>query len=340
MILHISSDSTYLIMYPFIKFVNQHFDSKKHFFILCSKNKDIQKFQNAVTKNIFIQEDFFIKKIQESKKIILHGLWSERILRLLFLQPWLLKKCYWVMWGGDFYFPEKQSWIKKQVIKNMGYLVTGNKGDYEYVKKNYRSVGDRINCFMYPSNLYKEYDVKPKAHSTINIQLGNSANPTNNHIEVLEKLTKYKDENIKIYTPLSYGDEEYAKSVISYGKEIFGDKFVPLTELMSFERYLEFLSGIDIAIFAHKRQQAFGNIISLLGMGKKVYISTKSTLWEYFENMSLVVFDSNELENDLLNIKDFEFNENIEKVKCNYSVQVLKYELEKLFKHKGKKWKK
>ena len=36
--------------------------------------------------------------------------------------------------------------------------------------------------------------------------------------------------------------------------------------------YLKILGKIDIAIFNHERQQAVGNITSLLGLGKKVYI--------------------------------------------------------------------
>ena len=42
----------------------------------------------------------------------------------------------------------------------------------------------------------------------INILIGNSATETNNHIEVLDLLSKFKNEDIKIYVPLSYGDME------------------------------------------------------------------------------------------------------------------------------------
>lgn len=53
------------------------------------------------------------------------------------------------------------------------------------------------------------------------------------------------------------------RKVIIKGKELFGEKFIPLTEFMTFEKYLEFLGSIDIAIFAHKRQQAMGNTITI-----------------------------------------------------------------------------
>lgn len=38
---------------------------------------------------------------------------------------------------------------------------------------------------------------------------------------------------------------------------------------MPFEEYLGLLAKIDIAILNHKRQQAMGNITTLLGLGKK-----------------------------------------------------------------------
>ena len=236
------------------------------------------------------------------------------------------------MWGGDFYFPEKQRWLKKQVIKRIRHFVTYLKGDYELVKKWYGAKGILHECFMYPSNLYKEYDVKPKADGgIINIQVGNSADLTNNHIEVFEKLRKHKDRNIKIYVPLSYSDsdQDYVKDVIAKGKEIFGDKFIALTEFMSFEKYLDFLGAIDITIFAHKRQQAMGNAISLLGMGKKVYMRNDITPWTLFAEIGVKVFDFNSI--DLVPIKSEVMNENIKIIKSYFSKENYLNQLVKIF---------
>jgi len=218
------------------------------------------------------------------------------------------------------------------VIKKMGYCITYIKGDYELAQKWYGAKGEYHECFMYPSNLYKKYNIKVKEHGTINIQLGNSADPTNNHIEVLEKLTKYKDENIKIYTPLSYGDEEYAKSVIIKGKELFGEKFVPLVEFIPFEKYLEFLSEIDIAIFAHKRQQAMGNTITLLGLGKKVYMRSDTTPWQLFNDIDVKVFDVDDIRIDVI---DEEIKkENQKKIREYFSEENYLKQLQNLFESK------
>ena len=204
------------------------------------------------------------------------------------------------MWGGDLYVYQlgERNWkwklrefFRRPVIKNMGHLVTYIKGDYELAQQWYGARGQYHECFMYPSNLYKDYQVSEKQHTGINILVGNSADPSNNHLEVLDKLETYKQEDIKIYAPLSYGNPDHAKRVIQEGKKRFGDKFIPLTEMIPFQEYIEFLGLIDIAIFNHKRQQAMGNTITLLGLGKKVYMRTDVTQWQFFQSHGMVVFD-------------------------------------------------
>ena len=317
---------------PFIDFVQDNFESSNHRFMILEK----EKYEYGLTKSDTVEwidkkNKMFtlLSAMYRADKIIIHGLWHPRVNQLLFLQPWLLKKCYHVMWGGDFYFPEKQGWIKKQVVKRMGHFITYIKGDYELVKEWYGAVGEYHECFMYPSNLYKEVDIQPKKHDTINIQIGNSADPTNNHLDILEKLEKYKDEKIKIFAPLSYGNMEYAQEIANKGKELFGDKFVAMLDFMPFEKYLEFLGEIDIAIFAHKRQQAMGNTITLLGLGKKVYLRNDVTPFETFKDINVKVFDVENIEIDL--IDEITKQQNIIRIKEYFSKENYMRQLKNLF---------
>lgn len=280
---------------PFIEFVKDNFDFSKHEFLL----------SNSMSENEFISYPnvklsgkdkvskirhyaSVISKMRQADKIILHSLFDIKIVQILFFSPWLLKKCYWVMWGGDLYVHSlgkrtrywyKNEFFRRPVIKNMGHLVTYIKGDVDLARKWYGATGEYHECLMYLSNTYKALDIPNIKSSTINIQIGNSADPSNNHIEILDKLLPFKDKNIRIYAPLSYGDKAHAKEVISTGKELFGDKFIALTDFMPFEEYLKFLGSIDIAIFNHKRQQAMGNTITLLGLGKTVFIRSDTTQW-------------------------------------------------------------
>ena len=127
--------------------------------------------------------------------------------------------------------------------------------------------------------------------------------------------------------PLSYGDKKHAQAVIQQGQQWFGDKFKPLTEFMPFDEYLTLLGTIDIAIFNHKRQQAMGNTITLLGLGKTVYIRNDVSQWRFFKNKNIVVGDVQKLSNlDALNIEN-----NQEKVKEYFSKEKLIEQLERLY---------
>lgn len=312
---------------PFIDFIQDNFDIKRHRFVIIGA----EHYNYGLTKNHPVEwldkkSKIFrlIKAMNKAEKIILHGLWSELINKLLFLQPWLLKKCYWLMWGGDFYFPETQSRIKKQIIKRIGYLVNNTTGDYTLVKEMYNAKGKHIKCFSYPSNIYKEYDqykISEKKESDIYILMGNSSDPTNDHYRIFDILKRYKNEKIKIYCPLSYGDDDYAMEIAEIGKEIFGKKFVPLMKFMSSKEYFNLLTQIDIAIFAHKRQQAVGNIITLIGFGKKVYINKESTIKDVFIESDVIVYDIDKF--DLKLIHENVAKKNINNTAHHFSSDVL-----------------
>ena len=315
-VLHIATDQKFLI--PFIKIMRKHYNINDHKFFLITKKKDHMHHDYVIFINKRTQVLKIFFELNKNKMIVLHGLFSNELATVLFFQPWVLKRCYWVMHGGDFYFPEKQSWVKKQIIKNISNLITYLKGDFEYVKNLYGAKGKYHECFMYPSNLYKEHNLDTKDYNTLNIQVGNSADPSNNQIEILEKIKKYKNKNIKIFAPLSYGgDQSYVDTVISKGKEIFGEKFIPILKFMKSEEYLIFLGSIDIAIFGHKRQQAMGNIITLLGLGKKIYIRTSITSWQFFKDIDVKLFDYNQL--NLNRMDKIIKKDNSDKIKSYFS---------------------
>ena len=69
------------------------------------------------------------------------------------------------------------------------------------------------------------------------IQLGNSATPTNNHIEAIDWLAQMELGARRVIVPLSYGSDEYRDMVCAYGKKRLGDTFQPVTDFMPFDEY-------------------------------------------------------------------------------------------------------
>jgi len=340
-ILHIASCDKFIP--PFIEFIKENFDFSDHEFMLTN---GMAEESLEITSNVYLSSPSKLGKLkhylqvsikmQQADKIIFHSLFDSTIVRMLFVMPWLLKKSYWVMWGGDLYayqlshrnFKWKiQEFFRRPVIKNMGNLVTYIEGDVDLAREWYDAKGHYYECLMYLSNIYKALDVQISRGNTINIQIGNSANSSNNHTEIFDKLLPLKDKDIRIYAPLSYGDKAHAKEVVSKGKELFGDKFIALTDFMPFEQYLQFLGSIDIAIFNHKRQQAMGNTITLLGLGKTVFIRSDTTQWQFFKDKNIKVYDSIKLDS----IDKKEHLDNISKVKEYFSEETLKKQLKELF---------
>lgn len=345
--LHIFKNINEIFSEPYIEFINKNFNDSEHFFYHIGQDKRTNKVRRKniafVTKLKYFE---LMKDMYKAEKIFLHGLSSPPIVIILFIQPWLLKKCNWCVWGGDLYYYKyrKKSFksdvyerLRKFVIKNMGGLITHVKGDYELAQKWYGAKGKYYYSFMYPSNLYKEYDLSKakRDYGKTYIKVGNSADPSNNYLEVLKKLERYKDKDIEIICPLSYGNPgnpEYRDLVISEGKKIFGDKFIPLTEFLSFKEYLALLAKVDIAIFNHHRQQAMGSITTLLGLGKKVYIRDDITTWDFCLDHGLKVFSSNGDFDDLFEEMDEDIRlKNIENIRNKFSEEKLKNDWSKIF---------
>lgn len=352
-IFHLMSNDKFIP--PFIKFINDNFNSKEHEFCIFG-GKEYQKIE-ASKKNVKIYINNYKKyilkilyyivcyikiffKMIESDKIILHGLFNTLTIIFLFFNPWFLKKSYWVIWGGDLYsYKKRKKKLLNKIYYKMETYVKGNckgyithiYGDYELARKWYGASGKYYYSFMYLSNVYRKIELEEKLNiENLNIQIGNSADPSNNHMEILERLKKYRNKNIKLYCILSYGDREWIKKVINKGKELFKEKFIPITEFLSYEDYLKLLTEIDIAIFAHNRQQGVGNITSLLGMGKTVYLKKSVTTYEMFRKLGVELKEFDKMEKlEILSLEKRKMNKII--IEENFTEKKLKKSWKNIF---------
>lgn len=121
------------------------------------------------------------------------------------------------------------------------------------------------------------------------ILLGNSAAPTNNHVEILDLLKKTGTGNRNIITPLSYGNERYAGRVIESGKQMFGDKFETVDSFLSLKQYAYLISQCEIVIMNHLRSQAFGTTLVAIYLGAKVFLNNTDA-YRYFSSIGCKVF--------------------------------------------------
>lgn len=328
----------------FIVEINRKLNQKKNIFLVYKNQNDTIKYELLEYSNVIYLNDEtdainYIRKYfnYNIDKLIMHSLFlSKRSLLFFFLNKKIISVSSWVLWGGDLYnFLDKKysvnELLRKRIIYNLENIITYVKGDYILCRNKYKTKAKYLSGF-YPYLLDKkvirlcvdkdENKYKDKAFKYI--LLGNSADPSNNHIEALNKLKNIKRDNFKIIVPLSYGDREYTKKVIKYGREVFGERFVALEEFVNFKDYIEMLNKIDVAIFNHRRQQAMGNIITLLYLGKKVYLRRDITSWEFFCNSDIKVYDflnPYSIDTIFMNEDEEELYKNREKLDNRFSVE-------------------
>ena len=275
----------------FLRFIFDNFRDNYHEFWIYGVRDSSIRVNISLYKNAKCIRNIIKKlkgdEIYKFDKIIYHGIFDYEIIEYFFWNRKLLGRLYLYFWGGDkFYVQDKmKNFRKKYVIRNVHGLINIIPEEKRYMQKNYNPKG-RFFCVRYGRTDFeilrniKAQNKKEKGY--IAVQIGNSATKTNRHIAILRQLSKFKNENIKIFAPLSYGDPIYAKAVIKEGKRIFGKKFVGITGFIKEAEYYQFLNNMDISIFDINRQQALGNIFSLLYLGKKVFLKDNSVLAHYF----------------------------------------------------------
>lgn len=317
----------------YINFMEYYIKDYQHLFITkeAEKELDVLNTNNVIyiqSYKSLLKDSNIRKNLEDSYKIIVTGIFGMEQY-LYYLPKSILKKTYFHFWGGDFYIYRNQKgpvsqyrkWRLKGCIKKIAAAIMLVDGDYPQISSVLK-INKKYFVAPMPDDPAKKIDyetyrnTEPK-DSLKRILLGNSATDENQHIQMLETLSNLKNEkNIRIICPLSYGNETYRDIVIKKGKEIFGERFVPVVDYMDIEEYIKLLSTCDVGIFNNNRQQALGNIWILLRMGKKIYIRSDNSMWQHFENLGFKFFDAT----DILGLSMKEL--------CNYNPTDRKHNLE------------
>ena len=176
--------------------------------------------------------------------------------------------------------------------------------EYDLLKEKYSQFRAVPLDFYYAS---KDFFIKDICPSTIenkmqNIMIGNSANITNNHADVIEMIANYATlaKEDKVIIPLSYGGtKRYVSIIKETAQRYLGKNAMVLDTYLPLDEYWKLASNCRIAIYAHVRQQASDNIFYQIMSGAKVYLTKKSAAFNYLKIIGLKVFS---LEEDLQTI--------------------------------------
>ncbi len=136
----------------------------------------------------------------------------------------------------------------------------------------------------------------PAAVTGNDILVGNSATPTNNHSDVLRQLANLDLAGRKIIAPLSYGYPDYRDAIVRYGKEVLGARFQAIVDFIPLEAYNAMIANCSTVIMGHRRQQALGNICTLLYKGAKVFLSEQNVVYQFLKSRGAVVYGLRDLD--------------------------------------------
>jgi len=329
MTLHIIPDSVFTDFV--INKLNQ-LDYGNHKFILFmgavdDKPKHTRYKLDIVSPNE-IKSQVFITSLEQYDFIVIHSLVALALKKLV-ISSSVNIKFVWLGWGGDYYdmiTPHKQLFDRKtfnlmnklysfkqklkmliktlirydikaiELYKKVEYFSSIVYDEYEMIEKHTFPLHTKYIPFSYgqlENDLLKGIE-NLHIHDT-NILLGNSASYTNNHIEIIDTLKTLNLGNRKIITPLSYGDTKYSNYIMNYGQKHLGSNFKPLVDFLDKEKYNTLLTSCSICIINTRRQQAVGNIITMLYFGSKLFLNEENILYSFFKNSGAVIFSIQEI---------------------------------------------
>lgn len=204
----------------------------------------------------------------------------------------MLKKAYWAIWGGDLYGAPRD---EKNDYVRTNFKAYINKTDEKIARNKYNMKGNFYDAiYVFPTSKEMLNRTVKKDKTYLQIQINNSCDEST--LEVLDILAKFKDENIIVKTVLSYGALIFKESIIEKGRNIFGEKFEYIDEFFPADKYAQHLMDNDILILNQNRQQGFGNIISSLYLGKKVFIKSNISTNKYLDNQDIKIFATEDIE--------------------------------------------
>jgi hypothetical protein len=314
MVIHVFTQvSDYAV--EFIRMLTGKFDVECHLVVFRNKTKSEEVDGKYPVKIMFLETRMELRStmpalLQNADQIVFHSFPVSRSLFFWYRYRKFFNKAIWAVWGQDAYWynyckktldNRLYEWIRTRLIRRLHTILCPVKGDYDFILNHYKTAAS-YQPGMYPIptdfSVLRQMRTAKKSNKLFNIQVGNSANPTNNSIEVIRFLGKHLSNQCRVFCPLSYGDKDYAKKVIEFGKNELGDNFIPMTTFLGREEYAAFVASVDILIMNHQRQQGLGNIFSYLFLGKKVYIRSDNSSFPFFKDHGIVVYDTKALLNN------------------------------------------
>ena len=186
----------------------------------------------------------------------------------------------------------------KSAVARVDVFIHWNNLDFDIIKNTFSSFKATFQFGGYTIENFSNLSINRDIHNNgrINIMLGNSSHVINNHISILERISKIdSDSCFHIYAPLSYGNMEYKNLVIKVGEKLFSERFFPIEKFIPIDEYTNLFSSINCVVMNHYRSAGAGNVFIALRAGKKVFMSPKNTQFKYFKSLGFHIYSNEDM---------------------------------------------
>ena len=285
-----------------VRFLNEqeeYFDSSQHLFVTPHKlaYEAVKEYSNVVLDEENV--NLINKYAPMCKWIICHGHFNAG--DILNIKNKYLHKVIYRYWGGGFGFQYKKGQLIQNLVKipanielrrrfnAFAAIGIAKKLDIMILKNHlkidryYRMPYTNVNS---ESILERARDKGCEKDGVINVALYHRGTPEGNHIAILKKLEHFGDK-IRVYVPLSYGDEKYIEKVKAYIKENSPENVIVVDKFMEYEDYVELINRMDIGIFDCTTSTALGNVAVYLYLKKKMILNREGVIKKAFDDENI-----------------------------------------------------
>ena len=304
------------------------FEPQSKLFVTIRSHKEVLILNGNEKTSMTLRELSPWLRNKEISSVYIHFL-STSIAYVLQKSGLIKLPCYWIMWGADFYglpafsdkyylplsrpFAWKNNTWKHKLIRFLGlpsskYVMNAMKKiDYfvgypEEFKLTQMALKHKMKFI--PWEYYfsiEELNMPPINQGTGAILLGNSDDPMNNHLDVLDRLEQIVEAGQRIIIPIAGASREYLQKL----KEVQASskaEIVLQENLLETKSFFEMMGEVSYVVYGHLRQQGVGTILPLLYAGKKAFFWNANPLKSILERWGIELGSIDDLK-----LQDFKF---------------------------------